>query len=65
MTSGSADMLDYSTYIADFRCENDKNGYGILNLKVGMLTYDKMVHAEHIMGLQMKTLICYLNIFGA
>ena len=44
-TSGSATMNVYTAYLPDFKCSTDENGYGILNLKVGLITYDEILHA--------------------
>ena len=45
VTAGSVTAPLYSSYTSKFKCETDANGYGILNLKVGLLTYDEAVHA--------------------
>ena len=44
-TSGSANMITYSTYDPTFKCERDGNGYGIINNRVSMLTYDEIIYA--------------------
>ena len=35
----------YDNYTSDFRCKTDPNGHGILNLKVGLMTYEEANHA--------------------
>ena len=35
----------YTNYTPDFMCENDSNGYGVLKLKVGLITYDELVYS--------------------
>ena len=46
VSTGSANSLIYNTeYTPNFRCKKDGNGKGILNLKVGLITYDEVVHA--------------------
>ena len=43
--SGSAVMTVYTDYMPDFKCEADGNGNGIVNAKVGLLTYDEAVYS--------------------
>jgi len=43
--SGSAIMEPYSSYTPNFKCSIDGNGKGILSSKVGLITYDEVVHA--------------------
>ena len=44
-TGGNTEMVLYSNYTPNFRCETDGNGYGELNLKVGLITYDEVIFA--------------------
>ena len=44
-TAGSATAPTYDNYTSNFKCETDGNGKGILTSKVGLLTYDEVVHA--------------------
>ena len=44
-TSKNASMEVYTSYIPDFKCSTDGNGKGVLNLKVGLITYDEVMHA--------------------
>ena len=43
--SGNAEMEVYTSYIPNFKCETDGNGYGIINSGVGLITYDEVVFA--------------------
>ena len=45
MTSGNASMSTPTTYIPNFKCSTDGNGKGIVNSKIGLITYDEVVHA--------------------
>ena len=49
-TAGSVTVPLYSSYTPNFKCSTDKNGKGILTLKVGLLTYDEAVHAGNYRG---------------
>ena len=44
-TSGDATMAVYTAYTPNFKCATDGNGKGIINSKVGLVTYDEAVHA--------------------
>ena len=44
-TSGDATMTVYTAYTPDFKCSTDGNGKGVLNSKVGLITYDEVIHA--------------------
>ncbi len=44
-TSGAATMAVYTAYTPDFKCTTDGNGKGVLNSKVGLITYDEVLHA--------------------
>ena len=35
----------FSTYTPNFKCSTDGNNKGILNSKVGLITYDEVIHA--------------------
>ena len=42
---GSANVEVYTSYLANFKCTTDGNGKGIINGKVGLITYDEAIHA--------------------
>ena len=44
-TSGSATMTTYNKYTPDFKCSSDGNGKGIVNVSIGLLSYDEVVYA--------------------
>ena len=44
-TSVSATMTTYNKYTPDFKCTTDGNGKGVVNARVGLLTYDEVVYA--------------------
>ena len=44
-TSGSTNMTVYSSYTLDFKCNSDENGYGVVNVSVGLLSYEEVVYA--------------------
>ena len=44
-TGGDATMDVYTAYTPDFKCTTDGNGKGVLNSKVGLITYDEVIHA--------------------
>ena len=44
-TSGSTNMTVYSSYTLDFKCNSDENGYGVVNVSVGLLGYEEVVYA--------------------
>jgi len=44
-TSGNEIMVMRDQYIPNFKCETDGNGKGSLDLKVGLITYDEVIHA--------------------
>ena len=48
--AGSTTVPTYENYVSSFKCSTDANGYGILNLKIGLLTYDEAVHAGSYYG---------------
>ena len=45
MTAGNAIMITPTIYTPNFKCSPDGNGKGIVNGKVGLITYDEVVHA--------------------
>ncbi|MBE6150465.1 MAG: prepilin-type N-terminal cleavage/methylation domain-containing protein [Firmicutes bacterium] len=49
-TSGDATMAVYTAYTPDFKCTTDGNGKGVLNSKVGLITYDEVIHAGGYYG---------------
>ena len=42
---GTADMVYKEDYVPSLTCLTDNNGYGLLNGKVGLITYDEVVYA--------------------
>ncbi len=44
-SSGYALMDDYTSYVPNFNCSFDGNGKGILNSKIGLITYDELIFA--------------------
>jgi len=44
-TSGNVEMNVYTSYTPDFKCTTDGNGKGIINSKVGLITYDEVIYA--------------------
>ena len=44
-TSGNATMVEYTAYTPNFKCETDGNNKGVINSKVGLITYDEVIHA--------------------
>ena len=44
-TSGSANMIVYSSYMPNFKCATDGNGKSAVNVSVGLLSYDEVVYA--------------------
>ncbi len=44
-SSSGANMTVYSSYIPDFRCSTDGNGYGLVSASIGLITYDEIVFA--------------------
>ena len=49
-TSGSATMTTYNKYTPDFKCSSDGNGKGVVNVSVGLLSYDEVVYAGGYYG---------------
>ena len=44
-TSGSANMIVYSSYTPNFKCTADGNNKGLVNASIGLLSYDEVVYA--------------------
>ncbi len=44
-TSGNASMIVHDNYNPDFKCSNDGNGKGLVNSKIGLITYDEIIYA--------------------
>ena len=44
-TSGSAEMIEYSSYTPSFKCAADGNNKGVIDASIGLLTYDEIVYA--------------------
>ena len=61
MTSGNVTMDVYTAYTPNFKCSTDGNGKGIINSKVGLITYDEVVHAGGYNG---KTNVSYYLVNG-
>ena len=40
-------MNVYTSYTPNFKCATDGNGKGIINSKIGLLTYDESIHAGY------------------
>ena len=49
-TSGNATMTTYNKYTPDFKCSSDGNGKGVVNVSVGLLSYDEVVYAGGYYG---------------
>ena len=49
-TSGNASMKLYSSYVPNFKCSTDGNGYGFVNSSVGLLSYDEIVFSGGYSG---------------
>lgn len=45
-----AAMTLYSSYIPSFTCNEDGNGYGIVNSNIGLISYDEVVYAGGYYG---------------
>ncbi len=44
-TSENATMTLYSNYTPNFKCSSDGNGKGVVNARVGLISYDEVVYA--------------------
>jgi len=42
---GNVNLQVYNEYSPSFKCQKDANGYGPLNLSVGLMTYDELIYA--------------------
>ena len=44
---GAAEMITIAEYNSsvNFKCSQDGNGYGLVNAKIGLITYDEFIHA--------------------
>ena len=49
-SSGNATMEVYTNYIPNFKCATDGNGKGIVNSKIGLITYDEAIYAGTYYG---------------
>ena len=45
ITAGNATASSLNNYTSNFKCNTVSNGYGILKIKIRLLTYDEAVHA--------------------
>ncbi len=63
-TSGNAVMELYTKYTPNFKCSADGNGKGILDLKVGLITYDEVVHAGGYYGKENRIYFLYNGQYG-
>lgn len=61
-TAGNVDLVSYLNHNPTFRCETDANGYGELELKVGLITYDEMVFAGGFPTVENRTFYLYNGI---
>ena len=44
-TSGNATAVKFNLYTPTFKCATDGNGHGVVNAKVGLITYDEALYA--------------------
>ena len=44
-TMGNENTVVYSSYIPNFKCSTDKNGYGLIEDKIGLISYDELIMA--------------------
>ena len=69
-TSGNADMIYFKNYEPNFDCDPDGNGRGLLlnadgsRAKVGLITYDEMVHAGGYHNKENKNYYLYNGSYG-
>ena len=63
-TSGNATMTLYSSYKPNFKCETDGNGKGIINSKVGLITYDEVIYAGGYYDRSNSNYYLYNNKYG-
>ncbi len=62
-TSGSANMILYSSYTPDFKCSSDGNNKGVVNASVGLLSYDEVVYAGGYCGQNNNNYYLYNNTY--
>ena len=43
--TSNTSMIEYSSYLPNFKCNTDANEKGIINSNIGLLTYDEVVYA--------------------
>ena len=58
-TSGRATMALSTSYTPNFKCTTDGNGKGVINNKVGLITYDEVIHAGGHGGKSNKSYYLY------
>ena len=63
---GNVTLVDYTNYVPNFKCSTDSNGKGILNSKIGLITYDELVYAGGYVGFDESNINYYIynNISG-
>ena len=44
-TMGNENTVVYSSYIPNFKCSTDNNGYGLIENKIGLISYDELAMA--------------------
>ena len=44
-TMGNENTVVYSSYFPNFKCSTDNNGYGLIENKIGLISYDELVMA--------------------
>ena len=62
-TSGNANMTVYSNYTPDFKCTADGNGKGVVNVSIGLLSYDEVVYAGGYYNQENTKYYLYNNTF--
>ena len=60
-TVGNANVTDIYTYTPSFNCTTDRNGYGVVNGKVGLITIDELLYAGGGITEPYQDVLCYLN----
>ncbi len=43
MVAGNVNLTLYSQYRPTFECQTDANGYGLINTKIGLISYDEII----------------------
>ena len=61
---GNADSIGDTYYTPDLKCTEDGNGYGLVNSKIGLLTYDEAVFAGTAYEPMNKTYFLYKHADG-